>query len=70
MVTTTINLHIWLLGNSQEVHNLHVVVCGHFVDSCVHVCVLTQLVVIGSKCTDLDVCAIYSCYDFVKLWCI
>ena len=58
-VTTTINLHIWLLGNSQEVHNLSVVVCGHSVVNCVHVYVLTQLVAIARKCTDLDVCAFH-----------
>ena len=57
MITTPINLHIWLLGNSQQVHNLSVVVCDHFVVNCVHVCVLTQSVAIASECTDLDVCA-------------
>ena len=36
------------------------VVCGHFVVNCVHVCVLTQLVAIASKCTDLHVCAFYN----------
>ena len=55
MVTTTIiKWHIWLLGNSQQVHNLSVFVCGHFVG------VLTQLVAIASKCTDLDVCAFHN----------
>ena len=38
------------------VHNLSVIVCGHFEGNCVHVCVLTQLVEITSKCTDLDAC--------------
>ena len=36
-------------------HNLSVVVCGHFVGNCVHVCVLTQLVATGGKCADVEV---------------
>ena len=35
---------------------------GHFVVNCLHVCVLTQLVAIASKCTDLDVCAFHINY--------
>ena len=66
---TLINLHNWLLGNSQQVHNLSVVVCRHFVVNCVHVCVLTQLVAIASKCTDLDVCAFHNYHVMTELSC-
>ena len=57
----TINLHIWLLGNRCG--------CGHFVGNCVHVCVLTQLVKIASKCTDLDVCAFHNYHVMTELSC-
>ena len=69
MIITTINLHIWLLGNSQQVHNLSLVVCGHFVVNCVHVCVRTQLVAIASKCTDLGVCAFHNYHVMTELSC-
>ena len=58
----------FIRGNT--VHNLSVVVCGHFVGNCVHVCVLTQLVAIASKCTNLDVCAFHNYHVMTELWCI
>ena len=58
-----ISLRTWLLGNSQHVINLSVVVGGHVVGNCVHVCVLTQLVEIACECTDIDKCAFQLFYD-------